>query len=300
MLIGIDPKVDYAFKRVLGDERNADILIHLLNAILAPGRPIVSVEILNPFQEKDFSEDKLSILDIKARDDLGRLVHVEMQLLLPRHFRGRILYYWASLYRQQIGEGDAYDRLHPTISICFVNQTLFSEANDYHLAFGLLSREHAVCFSDHLQLHVLELPKFALSLAELRTPKEKWLYFLRHAATLDADSLPRALDEPVYRKAAQEFAMLTKEAVERERYEARQKAIRDQMSLLQEAREDGREEGRQEGRQEGVQQGELIGRLQVCQRFLRRHVTPRDELERLSLEELRQRVDALEAEMFAS
>ena len=68
MALGVDPKVDYAFKRVLGDARNADILIHLLNAIVKPPAPIVTVEILNPFNEQDFKEDKLTILDVKVRD----------------------------------------------------------------------------------------------------------------------------------------------------------------------------------------------------------------------------------------
>ena len=51
-----DPKVDYAFKRVYGSQRNADILVHLLNAILRPEIPIRAVEILNPFSEKDLAE----------------------------------------------------------------------------------------------------------------------------------------------------------------------------------------------------------------------------------------------------
>ena len=71
MILGIDPIVDFAFKRVFGDERNTDILIHLLNAILKLVVPIVSVEILNPFNDKDFSEDKLTVLDVKARDQLA-------------------------------------------------------------------------------------------------------------------------------------------------------------------------------------------------------------------------------------
>ena len=31
MILGIDPKVDFAFKRVFGDPRNSEILIHFLN-----------------------------------------------------------------------------------------------------------------------------------------------------------------------------------------------------------------------------------------------------------------------------
>lgn len=34
--LGIDPKVDYAFKRVFGRVTNRDILLHLINAVLRP------------------------------------------------------------------------------------------------------------------------------------------------------------------------------------------------------------------------------------------------------------------------
>ena len=251
MALGIDPKVDYAFKRVFGDERNSEILIHLINAILGLSEPIVSVEILNPFNERDFTEEKLTVLDIKARDQLGRLINVEMQLLLPQQFRGRILYYWAGLYRQQLGEGDGYERLRPAVSICLLNQTLFPAVEAYHLAFGLFASAHKVCLTDHIQIHLLELPKFRGGLEELHSPLEKWLYFFQHAETMEVDGLPSAFGEPVYRRAAREFEMLTKDALERERYESRQKAIRDQMSLLREAQEQGRDEGRQVGLQEG-------------------------------------------------
>ena len=35
MVPGIDPKVDIVFKRLFGTEPNADLLIDLLNAVLA-------------------------------------------------------------------------------------------------------------------------------------------------------------------------------------------------------------------------------------------------------------------------
>lgn len=55
MVPGIDPKVDYAFKRLFGLERNRTLLIHLLHAILqpTPEERIVTLEILNPFSDKE-------------------------------------------------------------------------------------------------------------------------------------------------------------------------------------------------------------------------------------------------------
>lgn len=41
MILGIDPKNDYAFKRVFGSEQHTNILIHLLNAVLdLPAGPL--------------------------------------------------------------------------------------------------------------------------------------------------------------------------------------------------------------------------------------------------------------------
>jgi hypothetical protein len=55
MVPGIDPKVDYAFKRLFGREPNQALSIHLLNAVLAPPphERVVDLELLNPFNDKD-------------------------------------------------------------------------------------------------------------------------------------------------------------------------------------------------------------------------------------------------------
>lgn len=92
MGLGIDPTNDYVFRLAFGDPANSDLLIQLLNAILELPSPIVDVEILNPFIEREFETDKLAILDIKARDADGRLLNVEMQKSLTPAFRERLVY----------------------------------------------------------------------------------------------------------------------------------------------------------------------------------------------------------------
>jgi len=70
----IDPKVDCVFKALLGRPDNSNLLIHFLNAMLAEQleSPILEVVIENPFNEKEFLTDKLSIVDVKARDERAR------------------------------------------------------------------------------------------------------------------------------------------------------------------------------------------------------------------------------------
>jgi len=88
MILGIDPKVDYAFKYLLGRDSTRGILIDVLNNVLrpAPGREVQDIELLNPFNLQETQDDKISVLDIKARDQSGRRFNVEMQMLdrVPR------------------------------------------------------------------------------------------------------------------------------------------------------------------------------------------------------------------------
>src|SRR5580704_9888395 len=95
MILGIDPKVDYAFKYLLGRDSTRAILIDVLNKVLdlPPGRQIQDIELLNPFNLQEALDDKLSILDIKARDQSGRQFNVEMQMLGFPYYEKRILYY---------------------------------------------------------------------------------------------------------------------------------------------------------------------------------------------------------------
>jgi hypothetical protein len=70
MIPGIDPKIDIAFKKVFGSERSGDLTAALINAVRAPPpeHRVIEVEFLNPYSDRMSLDDKLSILDVKARD----------------------------------------------------------------------------------------------------------------------------------------------------------------------------------------------------------------------------------------
>jgi predicted transposase/invertase (TIGR01784 family) len=138
-----------------------------------------------------------------------------------------------------------------------------------------------------LEFHLLELPKFGKSAAELESGLDIWLYFLRHAANIDLDALPAALDRPLVRRALEELKMLSQTDLERERYEARRKAQLDYNT--------GMKVARMEGREEGLLEGEQIGRIHAFERLLQRPETPTEQLAALSVEELTRRADELQA-----
>jgi predicted transposase/invertase (TIGR01784 family) len=331
MEIGLDPKNDYAFKRVFGDERTLSILAALLDAVLRPPAEhrLVDLHLLNPFNDKQTLDDKLSILDIKARDQSGRQYNIEMQLLAHATFRERVLYYWAKFHQGQILEGDSYDRLEPTISICFVGTPLFVALPDYHLEFALLERRHQVAFSEHLMVHIMELSKFKKAPAELATPLDRWMYFLCHGEKLDPEALPAGLEDPQIRRALEVLRNMGQSTIERERYEARQKYLHDvatwekDLAVWKEKAEQAskkaekatkeaeratkeaeraREESiraREEGfraREEGLKEG-LVGRIRLCQSLLNRPLTPEPQLRQLPTDELHRLASALESEL---
>src|SRR5713226_2496981 len=262
MEVGLDPKNDYAFKRVFGHEHTRPLLSSMLDAVLQPPpeHRLVELDLLNPFNDKEKLDDKLSVLDIKARDQSGRQFNIEMQLLAYGAFCPRALYYWAKFHQSQLHKGEDYDLLRPTISICFVNTPLFPAIPDHHLIFELLERQHQVAFSDQLVLHILELSKFTKSAADLTTPLDRWLYFLRHGAQLDPAALPPELDNPDIRRALEVLKNMNQSTVERERYEARQKYLHDMAYRGGEfERKAARAAAR--ARDEGIELGLLIGRI---------------------------------------
>jgi predicted transposase/invertase (TIGR01784 family) len=318
MILGIDPTVDYAFKHLLGRESTRPILISVVDSVLnpAPGLHIKEIELLNPFNPKETLDDKLSILDIKARDQSGRQFNIEMQMLAYRYYEKRILYYGCKLHQQQLHEGEDYLRLKPTISISFLKHVLFPQVADYRLRFRLLEESHAFPFTDDLEVHTLELPKFKKSAAELETDLDIWLYFLRHAGKMDPDALPAALQQhPLARRAVEELKMLAQTDLERERYEARRKAQLDYNTGLKVAHMEGKEEGlaegqmqrivaRKEGREEGVAEGleEGVAKGQIhlihfCERLLHRPETSTEQLTGLSLQDLTRLADELQAQV---
>src|SRR5437867_10749708 len=62
MILGVTPKVDYAFKYTFGKESTRPILIDVLGHVLhpGPGHGIQVVDLLNPFNPKESFDDKLS------------------------------------------------------------------------------------------------------------------------------------------------------------------------------------------------------------------------------------------------
>ena len=50
----------------------------------------------NPFNEKEQLDAKLSVVDIKAKDNQGHIYQIEVQLTSPPHLAARMSHNWVS------------------------------------------------------------------------------------------------------------------------------------------------------------------------------------------------------------
>ena len=81
----LDPKTDFAFKKIFGSLQSKDVLISFLNALLYEGRPTIEdLEIIDPYQAPQLKGMKDTFLDVKATISEVKTVIIEMYLVLKR------------------------------------------------------------------------------------------------------------------------------------------------------------------------------------------------------------------------
>ena len=185
-MIEIDPTVDYACKMLLGNPSHSRLTLHFLNAVLKPESPIVGVNYLNPIIPQEFEADKLAILDILAEDALGRRFNIEVQRTTPSWLAQRLTYYVATQLVEQIGEGDSYVQLRPSIGICLLKARFLPHVVDYHHEFRLRTKT-GLQLTNCLEIHLLELPKYLAGSDNTRRvadPLDQWMEFLAKLVAL--------------------------------------------------------------------------------------------------------------------
>jgi predicted transposase/invertase (TIGR01784 family) len=245
MPIGISPLVDYALKMLLANEDHINILIHFLNTMLVGQPQVLSVTIKNPIQNKSKADDKLSILDILAVDELGRHLNIEVQTSIPPGMAKRLAYYTCVSYSRQLKKGQNYLALRPSISICVLNGAMFSKPRRLHEEFRLQSTTSKLTLTDDLQIHLLQLNHLQVTAERLynATAVERWAWFLRNVDQISVQDVARLFPDQVFSEAAGVLQMISKTPEQLMAYDARLKYQRDQAARMQ-AEEEAKEQHR--------------------------------------------------------
>lgn len=256
----INPKTDYAFKKIFGSTESKNILISFLNALVYEGNSTIEdLEIINPNLPPQLEGLKDTYLDVKAKLNNGTLVIIEMQVLNVQSFGKRVLFNAAKTYAFQLQRGQGYRDLKPVIALTLTDFEMFPGYNQLISRFVYREKTEGWYYTDNdMELVFVELPKFMKELNQLETLADKWIYFIKFARSLT--SIPEKLDEiPELHQAFDiaNQASLTPE--ELEDLERREMFIYDQQGAIALGRQEGIEQGIEQGKRDIARN--LLGQL---------------------------------------
>jgi predicted transposase/invertase (TIGR01784 family) len=182
----VDIKNDVAFRKIFGNENRKEVLISFLNAVLLleNERKIVSVDILTPYQLPALRGGKITIVDVKVRDQNNKTYIVEMQVADVNNFDKRVLYYASKSYVSQIKSGDLYEKLNPVFFIGILDFEITKNPN-YLSRHKIIDTKTGESFIEDIEFNFIELPKFQKTTAELSSIIDQWVYFIKNAENLD-------------------------------------------------------------------------------------------------------------------
>ncbi|MBE9117508.1 Rpn family recombination-promoting nuclease/putative transposase [Lusitaniella coriacea LEGE 07157] len=248
----INPKTDFAFKKIFGSPESKGILISFLNALIYQGESIIEdLEIIDPYLAPQITGLKDTYLDVKAKLNDGSLVIIEMQVLNVESFAKRILYNAAKAYSLQLNAGEGYRFLKPVIALTITDFIMFEESNSLISHFIFKEKDNNFTLPEgELSLVFVELPRFAKDSNHLDSLTDKWIYFLKSSNTLE--SVPTTMvDVPEIQQAFRKADRANLSPQELEDLEKREIFIQDQKGIIVQAKKEAKKEGLIEGKMEG-------------------------------------------------
>ncbi len=246
-MVFINPKTDFAFKKIFGSTDSKDILISFLNALLYQGEPTIEdLEILDPYSPSVVRGLKDTYLDVKATITGNKTVIIEMQVLNVPAFDKRVLYNAAKAYSNQLKAGEGYSKLKPVIALTIMDFEMFENQEDVISHFVFKEKQKLFDYPNpELEMVFVELPKFHRELDEIETLTEKWIYFMKNTSSLE--TVPETMGRvPEIQKAFRIANQANFNTQELEDLEKREMFIEDQRGAIIKGRLEGRLEGQQE------------------------------------------------------
>ena len=292
---------DYVFKRIFGQEENKQALKDFLESIL--DEEILKIEIKNPEIPKNFYDSKYGVLDLKVTLNDKSIVDVEMQMKNEHNIEQRDTFYLASNYVNELKEGEPYTNCKKSIVINILN-FMYYNRNEYHSVARMIFeepkeeekvemgyKEEDRYMTKYLEVHIIELPKFKIKNPKMHTKLEEWLWlFIGSDEKVSEASKKNKEIEKIKKK----LASMSLSPEERNNYEYRLRAIRDEADAIEYKTKQAKEEGIKEGLEQGISQGIEQGIEQTAKEMLKNNFTieqietitklTKEEIERLKRE----------------
>lgn len=235
----VSAKIDVVFKKLFIRERS--LLKNFISDVLdIPFENILDVTLTNPEMPFDYSDGKLVRLDLSVKlrkhNNTETLINVELQVNSQSYFKKRTLFYWAKLYTSELHSGESYNKLKRTICINILDFNITNKKN-YHTEIIAADKETGEQFTDLMSIHFFELRKVTDRL-DVNDRKAMWMHLIK-ANTEEELNMIKNTNISAMEQAVQVIFDMSADTVlrERARARAREKALHDEASAMQGARE---------------------------------------------------------------
>ena len=261
----LDPKIDYVFKRIFGYIGNEDITKGLISSIIQ--KEISNVELDNStILEKDLLEDKVGILDIRAKIEDKINCNIEMQIVDRKNIEKRILYYWSKLYSMNLKAGKDYENLEKVIVILITDYEIdnLKEIEKYETKWNIREEEYQkVILTEVMEFYIIELPKYEKYKTKTKNEDlNRWIKFIKEPEVVEMG------DNKEIKKAKEVLEEISKDKRERYLAELREKYILDQKAIEDAGYDKGLKDGMSQGKSLGVREGLVQGRKKIAKKLL--------------------------------
>lgn len=243
-------RFDWAIKRLLRQKANFGVLEGFLTVFL--NEPIKIVDILESEGNQQQADDKFNRVVIKAKNNKGEIIIVEIQNTSELYYLERVLYGVAKAITEHINLGNTYKEVKKVYSISILYIDL-GKGSDYIYVgqnnfVGLHTQDHLIIstkekdtivrkspseiFPTYILVRVNEFNKVA------KSPLEEWVEYLKNGV-ISPDTQAPGLQE-----AREKLKYYSMSDAERYAYDEHINAIMIQNDVLGNARLEGMEEGR--------------------------------------------------------
>ena len=264
----IDPRVDWAFKRIFGSEDTKECLITFLNGLFEDELVIKDVTFAKTEKLGLRPDDRGVVFDVYCITNEDKHIIVEMQKKEQEYFADRALYYTARAIVQQGVRGIWDYHLAPVYTVCFMDFVSDSPVlKKFRTDLVLTDLQTRQRVSDRMRIVYLQLPLFDKHTeAECMDIFDCWIYIMKNMNMFE--QMPFSEKYPVFRKLAEigDLRKLSRE--ELELYDEDIKNMRDIYATRKFDEKKGIEIGMAKGRAEGRAEGMEKEKLATARRLL--------------------------------
>ena len=264
----IDPRVDWAFKRIFGSEDTKECLITFLNGLFEDELVIKDVTFAKTEKLGLRPDDRGVVFDVYCITNEDKHIIVEMQKKEQEYFADRALYYTARAIVQQGVRGIWDYHLAPVYTVCFMDFVSDSPVlKKFRTDLVLTDLQTRQRVSDRMRIVYLQLPLFDKHTeAECMDIFDCWIYIVKNMNMFE--QMPFSEKYPVFRKLAEigDLRKLSRE--ELELYDEDIKNMRDIYATRKFDEKRGMEKGMAKGMEKGMAKGMAKEKIATARRLL--------------------------------